>query len=180
MLLLPVETPRQLSRSFLSAINIHGTAVRMEQPSSNSSLPSHHPDTCKPNLDGDAHQRCVRSDHVRFTYACLSSALVVDGVDPLLRLVQRLELHQQHRELKFWGDEDIEKALGEEADMVSAWRSISPLVRRGRLPLITCSDPLVVEIGEQRKSSLRSSLSPMVSFFRNWVGGLRQKVFRLR
>ena len=90
----------------------------------------------------------------------LGVALVVLGVDPLLRLFQRLALHQQHHELKFWGDEDIEKAIGGEADMVSAWRSISPLVRRGRLPLITCSDPLVVEVGEQRKSSLKSSLSP--------------------
>ena len=107
----------------------------------------------------------------------LGVALVVLGVDPLLRLFQRLALHQQHHELKFWGDEDIEKAIGGEADMVSAWRSIFPLVRRGRLPLITCSDPPVVHVGEQRKSSLKSSLSPW-SLSSEIGSEVSKKVFR--
>ena len=40
--------------------------------------------------------------------------------------------------------------------------------RSGRLPLIICSGPLVVEVRKQRKSSYRSSLSrwPLSSFFR--------------
>ena len=80
-----------------------------------------------------------------------------EGVDPSLRLFQRLALHHKHHEMEFWDDEDIEKAIGGEAGLVSAWRSIFPLVQRGRLPLMTCSDPLVVEVGEQRKSSFRSS-----------------------
>ena len=64
----------------------------------------------------------------------------------------------QHHELKFWGDEDIEKAIGGEAGMVSARRSLLPLVRRG------CLLPQAAIRLWYRKSS----------FFNNWVGGLEQ------
>ena len=54
-----------------------------------------------------------------------------DRVDLSLRLFQLLALHQQR------GDQDSEKAIGGEAGLVSAWRSMFPLVRRGRLHILS-------------------------------------------
>ena len=110
----------------------HGAAIfKLESPF----RPTRH---LQPNQEGDAHKLCVRGVHLRFTYEGWRGlgGAHSDGEDPLLRLFQQLELHQHH-ELEFWCAQDIEKSIGREADMVSAWRSIFPLVRRGRLPLIT-------------------------------------------
>ena len=121
-----------VSRSYFPALQIPGTAVRMEQPASNSNI---------------------------------------NGVFEVIAVA----FHQQHHELKFWGDEDIEKAIDGEAGMVSAWRSIFPLVRRGRLPLITCSR-LWWRFGTG-KVIIQKLVVAMVSFSSNWVGDLQQ-IFR--
>ena len=143
MLLLPLETRRQgADRSSLPS-NSAVRAGRMEQPSSNASLPSDQPDTSSPvrmamHINGGCEvSACPSRLHAWRDLGGLHGY----GVDPSLRLFQELTLHQQHHELKFWGGGVIEKARGGEVGMVSVWRPIFPLVRRVRLLLITRSDP---------------------------------------
>ena len=78
-----------VSRSFLPALQIRGTAVRMEQPSSDSSLPSDQPDTSSParmamHINGVCEVIAYASR--LHAWHCLGGPHS-GGVDPLLRLL---------------------------------------------------------------------------------------------
>ena len=94
----------------------------MEQPSSNWSLPSDQTRHLQPNQEGNAHLRCARGDHPRFTSTGLGVASEVVTVTVRIRCFGSSSSWRSTSSATSWNffcvTKTSRKPIGGEADMV--------------------------------------------------------------